>query len=163
MEPENTPLEKENHLPNHHFQVLCQSSGVYVILWTRPSPNQPNTAIWLVFARLCDGRQLFGHSGQSSAERPGEAKAQRLILTKVVFPKNPIFPLKHGETFWGPPPKNTSAKYKFPYPSNWRILGFVFGVDKLIVVGWGQNSSDQTAGLVTPNGGEKDQGIPPKR
>ena len=22
MEPENTPLEKENHLPNHHFQVL---------------------------------------------------------------------------------------------------------------------------------------------
>ena len=23
MEPENTPLEKENHLPNHHFQVLC--------------------------------------------------------------------------------------------------------------------------------------------
>ena len=21
MEPENTPLEKENHLPNHHFQV----------------------------------------------------------------------------------------------------------------------------------------------
>ena len=23
MEPENTPLEKENHLPNHYFQVLC--------------------------------------------------------------------------------------------------------------------------------------------
>ena len=23
MEPENRPLEKENHLPNHHFQVLC--------------------------------------------------------------------------------------------------------------------------------------------
>ena len=23
MEPENTPLEEENHLPNHHFQVLC--------------------------------------------------------------------------------------------------------------------------------------------
>ena len=23
MEPENTPLEKEHHLPNHHFQVLC--------------------------------------------------------------------------------------------------------------------------------------------
>ena len=23
MEPENTPLEKENHLPNYHFQVLC--------------------------------------------------------------------------------------------------------------------------------------------
>ena len=23
MEPENTPLEKENHLPNHHFQVIC--------------------------------------------------------------------------------------------------------------------------------------------
>ena len=23
MEPENTPLEKENHLPNHNFQVLC--------------------------------------------------------------------------------------------------------------------------------------------
>ena len=23
MEPENTPLEKENHLRNHHFQVLC--------------------------------------------------------------------------------------------------------------------------------------------
>ncbi len=21
MEPENTPLEKETHLPNHHFQV----------------------------------------------------------------------------------------------------------------------------------------------
>ena len=24
-----SPLEKENHLPKHHFQVLCQSSGVY--------------------------------------------------------------------------------------------------------------------------------------
>ena len=23
MEPENTPVEKENHLPIHHFQVLC--------------------------------------------------------------------------------------------------------------------------------------------
>ena len=23
MEPENTPLDKENHLPNHHFQVPC--------------------------------------------------------------------------------------------------------------------------------------------
>ena len=23
MEPENTPLEEENHLPNTHFQVLC--------------------------------------------------------------------------------------------------------------------------------------------
>ena len=23
MEPENTPLQKENHFPNHHFQVLC--------------------------------------------------------------------------------------------------------------------------------------------
>ena len=23
MEPENTPLEKKNHLPNHHFQTLC--------------------------------------------------------------------------------------------------------------------------------------------
>ena len=23
MEPENTPLEKENHLPNHHVQVPC--------------------------------------------------------------------------------------------------------------------------------------------
>ena len=23
MEPENIPLEKENNLPNHHFQVTC--------------------------------------------------------------------------------------------------------------------------------------------
>ena len=23
MEPENTPLQKENHLPDHYFQVLC--------------------------------------------------------------------------------------------------------------------------------------------
>ena len=23
MEPENTPLEKETHLPNHHFKVPC--------------------------------------------------------------------------------------------------------------------------------------------
>ena len=23
MEPEATPLEKEKHLPNYHFQVLC--------------------------------------------------------------------------------------------------------------------------------------------
>ena len=23
MEAENIPLEKENHLPNHNFQVLC--------------------------------------------------------------------------------------------------------------------------------------------
>ena len=32
MEPENTALEEENHLPNHHFQVLCSSSGVYTFL-----------------------------------------------------------------------------------------------------------------------------------
>ena len=31
MEPENTPLEKENNLPSHHFQVLCSSSGVYKV------------------------------------------------------------------------------------------------------------------------------------
>ena len=31
MEPENTPLEEENHLPNYHFQFLCESSGVYFI------------------------------------------------------------------------------------------------------------------------------------
>ena len=30
MEPENASLEKRNHLPNHHFQVLCESSGVYL-------------------------------------------------------------------------------------------------------------------------------------
>ena len=30
METDNTgPLEKEKHLPNHHFQVLCSSWGVY--------------------------------------------------------------------------------------------------------------------------------------
>ena len=29
MEPQIHPIEKENHLPNHHFQVLCWSSGVY--------------------------------------------------------------------------------------------------------------------------------------
>ena len=23
MEPENTPLEKQNNLPDHHFQILC--------------------------------------------------------------------------------------------------------------------------------------------
>ena len=23
------PLEEENHLPNHHFQVLCYSAGVF--------------------------------------------------------------------------------------------------------------------------------------
>ena len=23
-----TPLEKQNHLPDHHFQILCSSSGV---------------------------------------------------------------------------------------------------------------------------------------
>ena len=23
MEPKNHPIEKENHLPNHHFQVPC--------------------------------------------------------------------------------------------------------------------------------------------
>ena len=37
MEPENTPLEKENHLPNHHFQVLwCSmlvSGSVYIYIF----------------------------------------------------------------------------------------------------------------------------------
>ena len=30
MEPENASQEKENHLPNHHVQVLCSSSGVHI-------------------------------------------------------------------------------------------------------------------------------------
>ena len=29
MEPKNHLFETENHLPNHHFQVSCQSSRVY--------------------------------------------------------------------------------------------------------------------------------------
>ena len=29
MEPKNHLFETENHLPNHHFQVPCQSSRVY--------------------------------------------------------------------------------------------------------------------------------------
>ena len=29
MEPTNHPFRKENGLPNHHFQVPCESSGVY--------------------------------------------------------------------------------------------------------------------------------------
>ena len=40
MEPENTPLEKENHLPNHHFQGLryvifpgCKKSWKFCIVW----------------------------------------------------------------------------------------------------------------------------------
>ena len=30
MELENTSLEKEHHLPNHHFLIVCYSSGVYI-------------------------------------------------------------------------------------------------------------------------------------
>ena len=33
MEPENTPLKEENHLPNHHFQVRAVNHrGVYICL-----------------------------------------------------------------------------------------------------------------------------------
>ena len=31
MEPENQPLEKEIPIGNHHFQVSCQTLGVYCI------------------------------------------------------------------------------------------------------------------------------------
>ena len=43
MEPENTPFVKENHLPNHHFQVLCESSGVQtcLILGVNVIPFEP--------------------------------------------------------------------------------------------------------------------------
>ena len=34
MEPENTPLKKEKHLPNDHFQVLCWSLGYISMVWT---------------------------------------------------------------------------------------------------------------------------------
>ena len=33
MEPENTSMEEENHLQNHHFQVLCLSLGVCVYIF----------------------------------------------------------------------------------------------------------------------------------
>ena len=29
MEPENTPLEKENHIPNHHFQLRFLYSLIF--------------------------------------------------------------------------------------------------------------------------------------
>ena len=41
MEPENRPLEKENHLPNHHFQFsgsMLIFRGVYV--YTSPNPQK---------------------------------------------------------------------------------------------------------------------------
>ena len=43
MEPENTPLEKENHVPNHHFQVLCKTSGVYVFFGWVPVMTTEST------------------------------------------------------------------------------------------------------------------------
>ena len=33
MERANTPLEEENNLSNHHFQVLCWSSGAYMYIY----------------------------------------------------------------------------------------------------------------------------------
>ena len=39
MEPDNTALEQEKHLPNHNFQVLCESWGVYLKLAPRSSSN----------------------------------------------------------------------------------------------------------------------------
>ena len=33
MEAKNHPFEKENHLPNHRFQVPCESSRVYDSYW----------------------------------------------------------------------------------------------------------------------------------
>ena len=38
MERENAPLEKENHLPIHHFHVLSESSGAYVMEFSTAVP-----------------------------------------------------------------------------------------------------------------------------
>ena len=35
MEPENTPLEEEIHLPNHHFQFYVNFWGVYLKIYKR--------------------------------------------------------------------------------------------------------------------------------
>jgi len=51
MEPENTPLEKENHLPNHHFQVLINLRGC-IIQETLPETNRKRSYSNLSIFRL---------------------------------------------------------------------------------------------------------------
>ena len=52
MEPENTPLEEENHLPNHHFQVLCKSSRVYNVTYRGSNPVFPIFLLGHVSSRV---------------------------------------------------------------------------------------------------------------
>ena len=78
---------------------------------TLPKPAEHS---WLVLARLCDGRQLFGHSGQSSPESPGQGKGPAADLNfQVVFPTESDFsPSNMAKNFEDPskkiPLRNTS-------------------------------------------------------
>ena len=42
MEPDNKPLEEENHLPNHHFQVLCNRNASNSYQWGIPTFGKEN-------------------------------------------------------------------------------------------------------------------------
>ena len=75
-----TPLEKENHLPNHYFQVLCLFSGVYHCntvyksMWLNQNCNDDRLPSWssLVVPHRCsilnshhflEQKRLSSHGG----------------------------------------------------------------------------------------------------
>ena len=62
MEPENTPLEKENHLPNHHFQVPCWSSGVYHLFSCFAEVPNFQTSFRTIPIQNIKKKQIWQHS-----------------------------------------------------------------------------------------------------
>ena len=54
MEPENTILEKENHLPNHHFQVHILPEKKTIKIWVPMIAHRPHgrSLFWTFLRRL---------------------------------------------------------------------------------------------------------------
>ena len=66
MKPDNTPVEKEYHLPNHHFRFSVNLRGVsfcFAIFDRRVCRNLPHPQIF-VHQKGCVGRCSWSRAGQ---------------------------------------------------------------------------------------------------
>ena len=120
MEHKIHPIEKENHLPNHHFQVLCWSSGVHLGRKCHPlllqlKYTKSPTGHW-VAGLPTQGRTFYFVGGTCWILNPPCAKIYHTLSvwvciclrgvkkssTKIVREQKPLLGDSRIVTFWSP-------------------------------------------------------------
>ena len=113
MEPSNHPFRKENDLPNLHFYVPCESSGVYIFFWlhfTFPLLVPP-----YLHLSSCPTRSPWKESDlQLPGHHPNEPSLLAGFSPRKRRPKKGIW----SNTIWGGW-KTSPLKVKIYSPAKW--------------------------------------------